>query len=78
MVPQAEHEHVPVKRWPVLLANDKHTVLRRQRMRAPAGNEVLVVENPVVLVGDLLQHDVLVSASDIIIRFSRVLCRFPA
>ena len=60
VVPQAEHEDVPVERGPVLLSDDKHPVLRRQRMRAPAGNEELVVENPVVLVGDLLEDDVLV------------------
>ncbi len=60
MIAQAEHEHVAPEGRPVLLADHEHHVLARERVRAAAGHEKLIVENAVVLVGDLLEHDVLV------------------
>ena len=60
MVPHPEHEHVAVERRPVLLPDDQHAMWLRQRMRPAARHEILVVENPVVLVGHLLVDDVLI------------------
>ena len=60
MVLQAQHEHVTIKRRPVLLAHDQHTVRCRKRMRFTSRDEELVVENPVVLVCDQLVDNVLI------------------
>ena len=60
MLLQLEHEHVAVERRPIFLSDHHDAVRCRHRMRAAAGNEVVIVENAVVLVGDLLVHDVLI------------------
>ena len=78
MIFEAEHENVAVKRRPVFLSYDQNPAWGRNRVRAAAWDKDVVVQDPVILVGDLLIDDVLVSASDIIIRLSRVLCRLPA
>ena len=60
MVAHPEQEDVAVERRPVLLADHDQPVGRRHRMRTAARHEELVVEDAVVLVGDLLVDDVLV------------------
>ena len=60
MLAHPEHEHVAVERRPVLLPDHEDAIGLRQRMRAAARHEILVIENPVVLVGYLLVDDVLI------------------
>ena len=60
VVAHAEHEDVPVERRPVLLPDDHRVRRRGRRVGAAAGLEPLVVEDAVVLVGDLVEDDVLV------------------
>ena len=60
MVAQAEHEHVAPERRPVFLADYENHVFARQRVRPAARHEELMIEDAVVLVRNLLEHDVLI------------------
>ena len=60
MVAHAEHEDVAPERRTILLPDDEQHVLARERVRAAAGHEELMVEDAVVFVRDLLEHDVLI------------------
>ena len=59
VIPVAEHEHMAVEGGTVLLPDDQHMVRLGERVRPSAGEPELVVDDPVVLVGDLLVEDVL-------------------
>ena len=58
--PLAEHEDMSIEGRAVLLTDDQQAVGFRKGMRAPAREPVLVVEDAVVLVGDLLGDHVLI------------------
>ena len=60
MISQSEHEHVSVEGRSELLSHDEQTIRLRERMWTATLNEELVVQDPVVLVRDLLVDDVLV------------------
>ena len=63
MIAHPKHEHVPPEWRPIFLTDDKNHVFARQRMRSAACNEKLVIEDSVVLVGNLLEDDVLILGS---------------
>ena len=60
MVPHPEHEHMAVEGWPVFLSDNHHPVGRRQGMRPPARHEKLLVQDAVVLVRHLFEHQILI------------------
>ena len=60
VVAVTEHEDVAIEGRAVLLPDDQHPVRLGERMRPAAGDPELVVQDAVVLVGDLLVDDVLV------------------
>ena len=62
VIAKAQEDHVPVEGRPIFLADHHEPIRGRDRMRAAAGYEELVVEDAVVLVGDQLVHHILILA----------------